>query len=106
MVGIERTSRIRPDAAIGVVLSCFFSLGIVLLTAIANGDDANQAGLERYLFGQAAGLLERDLEVMALLTVAALAVRGGRRSAPCKATLFDPSFARVDGAAGAARSTC
>lgn len=96
MVGIERTSRIRPDAAIGVVLSCFFSLGIVLLTAIANGDDANQAGLERYLFGQAAGLLERDLEVMALLTVAALAVVAvGFRA--LRATLFDPSFAASTG---------
>ena len=92
MVGIERTSRIRPDAAIGVVLSSFFSLGIVLLTYIANSADANQAGLEKYLFGQAAGLLERDLLVMAILaaaslTLVAIAFR------PLKTTLFDPAFA-------------
>jgi manganese/zinc/iron transport system permease protein len=92
IVGIERTSRIRPDAAIGVVLSSFFSLGIVLLTYIANGDNANQAGLEKYLFGQAAGLLERDLTVMALLAVGALAVVAvGFRA--LKTTLFDPTFA-------------
>ena len=92
MVGIERTSRIRPDAAIGVVLSSFFSLGIVLLTFIANSDDANQAGLEKYLFGQAAGLLERDLTVMAALAVASLAlVAAGFRL--LKTTLFDPAFA-------------
>jgi len=92
MVGIERTSRIRPDAAIGVVLSCFFSLGIVLLTFIANGDDANQAGLEKYLFGQAAGLLERDLTIMGALAAASLAgVALGFRA--LKTTLFDPGFA-------------
>lgn len=96
MVGIERTGRIRPDAAIGVVLSSFFSLGIVLLTFIASSGDANQAGLEKYLFGQAAGLLERDLVVMAILaatslTVVALVFR------PLKTTLFDPSFAGSTG---------
>jgi manganese/zinc/iron transport system permease protein len=92
MVGIERTGRIRPDAAIGVVLSSFFSLGIVLLTYIANTNNSSQAGLETYLFGQAAGLLERDLTVMAALAAGSLAlVVVGFRA--LKTTLFDPSFA-------------
>jgi len=96
MAGIERTSRIGPDAAIGVVLSSFFSLGIVLLTYIAGRDNANQAGLEKYLFGQAAGLLERDLTVMAVLALGSFAVVAvGFRA--LKTTLFDPGFA---GAAG------
>lgn len=96
MVGIERTSRIRPDAAIGVVLSSFFSLGIVLLTFIASSDDANQAGLEKYLFGQAAGLLERDVAVMAALALVALTlVAVGFRM--LKTTLFDPAFAGAVG---------
>jgi manganese/zinc/iron transport system permease protein len=92
MVGIERTSRIRPDAAIGVVLSSFFSLGIVLLTFIANSNNANQAGLEKYLFGQAAGLLERDLTVMAVLALSSFAVVALAFRA-LKTTLFDPGFA-------------
>lgn len=96
MTSIERTSRIGPDAATGVVLSSFFSLGIVLLTYIAGQDNANQAGLEKYLFGQAAGLLERDLVVMAVLAAAALAVVALAFRA-LKTTLFDPDFA---GAAG------
>lgn len=92
MVGIERTSRIRPDAAIGVVLTSFFSLGIVGLTFIANSNNANQAGLEKYLFGQAAGLLERDLTIMAILAVASLALVAIFFKA-LKTTLFDPGFA-------------
>jgi manganese/zinc/iron transport system permease protein len=92
MVGIERAGRIRPDAAIGVVLSGFFAFGVVLLTHLSNSSDADQAGLENYLFGQAAGLLERDVAVMAALAVVALLVVGVLRRA-LSTTLFDPSFA-------------
>jgi manganese/zinc/iron transport system permease protein len=91
IVAIERTGRIRPDAAIGVVLSAFFSLGIVLLTYVANFNNANQAGLDQYLFGQAAGLLESDLTTMALLCVLSVGlVTVALR--PLRATLFDPQF--------------
>jgi manganese/zinc/iron transport system permease protein len=96
MVGIERTSRIRADAAIGVVLSGFFSLGVVLLTYIAATNDANQAGLDKYLFGQAAGLLERDLNVMAALALVSLALVAVAFRA-LKTTLFDPAFAGAVG---------
>lgn len=89
---IERTGRIRPDAAIGVVLSSFFSLGIVLLTFLASFNNANQAGLDTYLFGQAAGLLDQDLVVMGLLCLVSLAgVALAFR--PLKTALFDISFA-------------
>ena len=96
MVMIERTGRIRADAATGVVLAGFFSLGIVLLTYLSNFNNAGQAGLDKYLFGQAAGLLESDLEVMAILCVASLAAIAAFWR-PLKTNLFDPSFA---GAAG------
>lgn len=92
MVGIERTGRIKPDTAIGVVLSGFFSLGVVLLTHIASTEDADQAGLEKYLFGQAAGLLESDVVVMAALGGSALLVVALLRRA-LTTTLFDASYA-------------
>lgn len=92
ILAIERTGRIRPDAAIGVVLSSFFSLGIVLLTYLANFNNASQAGLDTYLFGQAAGLLESDLVGMGLLCLVSVAgVAAAFR--PLKTTLFDLSFA-------------
>jgi manganese/zinc/iron transport system permease protein len=89
---IERTGRIRPDAAIGVVLTSFFSLGVVLLTFLANFNNASQAGLDTYLFGQAAGLLEGDLVVMSALCAVSLAVVA-IAFRPLKASLFDLSFA-------------
>ncbi len=96
VVGLERGGRLRPDAAIGVVLSSFFSLGIVLLTAIANRDDADQAGLERYLFGQAAGLAERDVVVTGVLGLVAIAVVAACFRA-LKVTLFDAQYAASTG---------
>ncbi len=96
MVGIERTSRIRPDAAIGVVLSSFFSLGVVLLTYIGSTGNAQQAGLETYLFGQAAGLLERDVEIMAVVALAAIAVVA-LAFRPLKVAIFDRQFAASAG---------
>jgi manganese/zinc/iron transport system permease protein len=92
MVGIERTGRIRPDAAIGVVLSGFFALGVVLLTHIANSRDSDQAGLENYLFGQAAGLLVGDVVTMAVLGGAGLLVVLVARRA-LTTTLFDSGYA-------------
>lgn len=96
IVLIERGGRIRADAAIGVVLSSAFSLGIVLLTAIANRPDADQAGLERYLFGQAAGLGEDDVLVTATIGLVGLAtVAVGFRA--LKTALFDADFAAAAG---------
>jgi manganese/zinc/iron transport system permease protein len=96
MVGVERAGRLRPDAAIGVVLSGFFALGVVLLTHLSNSTDADQAGLENYLFGQAAGLLAGDVAVMAALGAAALLVVGVLRRA-LTTTLFDPAYAGAIG---------
>lgn len=96
IIGIERAGRVRPDAAIGVVLAGFFSLGIVLLTWISSDGNAQQAGLEKYLFGQAAGLLERDVLVMAGLAAGAL-VLVALSLRPLRIALFDRDFARASG---------
>lgn len=72
---VVRRSRVPFDSALGMVLSVFFGLGLVLLTLIQRLPDAAQAGLDTYLFGQAAALLERDVATMAILGgIALLAV--------------------------------
>lgn len=72
ILGIVRSSRLKEDSAIGMVLSVFFGVGIVLLTRIQKLPFGNQSGLDKFLFGQAATLLERDVQVMALLAGAVL----------------------------------
>ena len=74
ILGIVRGTRLKEDAAIGTVLSVFFGGGIVLLTAIQHQPNAAQAGLDKFLFGYAASLVPKDLQVLGLLTLGVLAV--------------------------------
>ncbi len=64
VIGITRYSRLKNDTAIGLVLSVFFGVGIVLLTYIQQSGAGNQAGLNTFLFGKAASLLQEDVRVM------------------------------------------
>ncbi len=67
VMGITRTTRLKSDSAFGIILSVFFGFGLVLLTFIQKQPNARQAGLEKFLFGQATALLERDVIVMAIV---------------------------------------
>ncbi len=84
-------SRIPYDSALGMMLSVFFGFGLVLLTVIQRRPDAAQAGLDTFLFGQAAALLLSDVVVMAVLGMLALATVtvGWRRF---KLLAFDPEY--------------
>lgn len=70
---ITRTSRIKEDAGLGIVLSTGFGLGILLLTRIQHSGQSGQSGLDRFLFGQAASLVASDVVTMTILGAAALA---------------------------------
>lgn len=74
VLSIVRNTRIKEDSALGIVLSVFFGFGLVLLTYIQKMPIANQAGLDTFLFGQAATLIERDVIAMAVLGVSALII--------------------------------
>jgi manganese/zinc/iron transport system permease protein len=73
-LGVARTTRVKDDSALGLALSVFFGLGLMLLTFIQRIPNANQAGLDKFLFGQAATLLERDVVTMAAFGLPALAL--------------------------------
>lgn len=65
VIGVVGSTRVKEDSALGLVLSVFFGFGLVLLTYAQKLPDAGQAGLDRFLFGQAATLLARDVAVIA-----------------------------------------
>ena len=73
VVLLTRTTRIKQDSSLGIILAVFFGFGLMLLTFLQNNPDARQAGLNHFLFGQAATLLESDVIVMAIFGGAALA---------------------------------
>ena len=68
MIQIVNKTRIKEDSALGLVLSVFFGLGMVLLTFTQRLPDARQAGLSNFLFGQAAAMLQSDVITMAILS--------------------------------------
>lgn len=93
---IGRRTRIDPGSALGIVLTVFFGFGVVLLTVIQKGNDANQAGLDKFLFGQAAALVAEQVVTMAIVGGAALLVVA-LLFKEFKILSFDPEFARTLG---------
>lgn len=69
ILSIVRNSRIKFDSSLALILSVFFGGGLVLLTYIQKIPNANQAGLDKFIFGQASTLLERDVKIMAIMAV-------------------------------------
>jgi manganese/zinc/iron transport system permease protein len=76
MISIVKHTRIKEDGALGLVLSVFFGFGLMLLTFTQRLPDSRQAGLDHFLFGQAAALLGGDVLAMATLGGLALLLLG------------------------------
>lgn len=90
---LTRHSKLKQDAALGIILTTFFGLGIVLLTFIQHGDYGNQSGLDKFLFGQAAAMVGSDVVTMSIISILLVTI--------CtllfkqfKLISFDPGFAR------------
>lgn len=69
---ITRRSRISADTAISLVLSVFFGAGIWLLTIIQRSGNASQSGLDKFLFGKAASLVQQDVVVFGVVAALVL----------------------------------
>ncbi len=74
ILSIVRLTRIKYDSAFGLVLSTFFGFGMVLLSLIQRSGNANQAGLDDFIFGQAATILKRDVLTIGILGGIALII--------------------------------
>ncbi|MGD9689939.1 MAG: metal ABC transporter permease [Phycisphaerales bacterium] len=71
---VRAYTRVKEDAAIGIALASFFGLGIVLLTRLQKVGSGNRAGLDRFLFGQAATMVRQDVMLIGGIVLVALAV--------------------------------
>lgn len=90
---IKSASRITEDTAMGLILAVFFGGGIVLLTIVNRGGNGNQAGLDSFIFGQAASMVGEDVKLMSTLALLViLIVFIGFKE--WKLFLFDPNFAK------------
>lgn len=71
---IVRHTRLKMDTAIGLILSVFFGVGIVLMTFINRLPSGNQSGLDEFIFGQAAAMVSGDVRVIAIVAVILLVI--------------------------------
>lgn len=89
--GLNRTSRVKEDAAIGIVFTGLFALGLVLVSVIPS-----QVDLFHILFGNVLGVSDADIIqaiAIGVLVVAALLIK--RRDLVLYA--FDPTHAHAIG---------
>lgn len=73
---IRNHTRLKEDAAIAVVLSVFFGLGIAMSRIIQNRPSGARAGLDTFLFGKAAGMVRQDVYIIGATAVGVLVAVG------------------------------
>jgi ABC-type Mn2+/Zn2+ transport system permease subunit/Mn-dependent DtxR family transcriptional regulator len=91
MNAITATTKLRADAAQGIVLTVFFALGVCLISLLPQG---NKAGVDKFLFGQLAAVDAQDLNWLVKATALTILVivvfyRG------LLVLSFDPTFGRL-----------
>ncbi|MEZ6059965.1 MAG: iron chelate uptake ABC transporter family permease subunit [Planctomycetaceae bacterium] len=93
---IRRLTRLKEDAALGIVLSVSYGAGVSLLGVIQNMSTGHAAGLESFIYGKTASMGLKDAWMIALAAAVCLVV--------ClllfkelKLLCFDEGFAGSDG---------
>lgn len=69
---IKKTTHIKEDSSLGMVLAGFYGVGIVLMNRIQKLPNGNQSGLDKFLFGQAAALSPTEVWMIAGVAIAAI----------------------------------
>lgn len=75
IVALRRWTILKEDAALGIVLSVFFGLGMALFSVVQQFPQGNAAGLENFILGKTASIVASDAKMLilaALLVVGAL----------------------------------
>ncbi|WP_368652672.1 metal ABC transporter permease [Ornithinibacillus sp. 4-3] len=90
---ITNASRITEDAAMGMTLSVFYGVGVMLLSIANRSAGGNQSGLNSFIYGQAAAMVRSDVITMMVLAAIVLFIILIAFK-EWKLFLFDASFAK------------
>jgi manganese/zinc/iron transport system permease protein len=97
IAALTRWTRLKEDAAVGIVLGVFCGLGFALLRMILKSPGGGKAaGIDSYILGKTAGMVLRDVYVIggvSLFVLAAVVLLYKE----FRLIAFDPAFARVQG---------
>lgn len=64
---ISRKTKLAKDTILGVILSSFFGTGLLLISVLQKYDFANQAVINKFLFGNAALILRQEIVLMLVI---------------------------------------
>ena len=67
MLLIRNTTRLRDDVAMGFVLSVFFGIGVATLAMVSRLPGGNAAGLQSFIYGKTASMIQSDFIVIAVV---------------------------------------
>jgi manganese/zinc/iron transport system permease protein len=96
VMALRRYTRLKEDAALGIVLSVFFALGMVLLSLVQQTESGNAAGLEGFIYGNTAGIVAQDAKLIAIVcAVVCVGVLLLRKE--LQLLCFDPIYAAAQG---------
>jgi manganese/zinc/iron transport system permease protein len=96
ILAIVNLSRIKEDAALGIVLSVFFGLGIAILGLVQNMDTGHAAGLTSFIYGKTASMLLADAQLIAV-AAALIGLLCVLLFKEFGVLCFDPQYARAQG---------
>jgi manganese/zinc/iron transport system permease protein len=96
VAAIRAHTRVKDDAALAIVLSVFFGLGIALLVIVQQLPTGNAAGLAHYIYGKAAAMTAGDAKLIAVASLI-VALICAALFKELKLLCFDSSFAQTQG---------
>ncbi len=74
VLAIRRTTRLKDDAAMGIVLSVFFGLGVAILNMVQKIPGQSTAGLDSFIYGSTASMVWSDFYLIIATLIVTIAV--------------------------------
>jgi len=71
---VRKLTRLKEDAALGIVLSVFFGAGVAILGVVQRMGQGHSAGLESFIYGKTASMIASDAARIAVAAALVLAV--------------------------------
>src|SRR5688500_1607569 len=96
VLAIRSSSRLKEDAALGIVLSVFFGAGVAVLGVVQKMGTGSAAGLESFIYGKTASMLSSDAALIAV-SAGTVALACGLLYKEFTLLCFDPAYARSEG---------
>ncbi len=74
VIGLRRWSNLKEDAALGIVLSVFFGIGMALFSIVQQSPQGNSAGLENFILGKTASIVANDAKTIVISSLLVVSV--------------------------------